>query len=189
MQDRPFVEHQGSILNKEIFKTHFCCDLEKCKGACCTLESEYGAPLLEEELPLMDAALPAALEYLPDEHREEIKKRGCYERKEGELVTTSLNNKACLLVYYVNGIAKCAFERAFFDGKTKFRKPVSCHLFPIRISDFMGEVLRYEEFSECTAALEKGKKEQITILEFCREALERKYSKEWYESLINSLRV
>jgi len=185
--NRPFIEFQGSILNKEVFTTHFVCDLEKCKGACCTLESEYGAPLLEEELALIEAALPAALEYLPAEHRAEIMKNGFSENKEGELVTRSVNNRACVLVYYVNGVAKCALERAYFDGKTTFRKPISCHLFPIRIADFMGEVLRYEQFSECAPALERGKQEKVTIFEFCKEALERKYSKEWFIKLSKSI--
>lgn len=184
---RPFVEFDGAIINREIFETKFACDLGKCKGACCTLESEYGAPLLAEEIPLMEAALPEALAYLPEEHRAAIAKGGFHENKDGELVTRSVNNRSCVLVYFDNGIAKCALERAYFDGKTKFRKPISCHLFPIRIGDFMGEVLRYEKFHECAPALERGKQEETTVFEFCRDALERKYSKEWYVRLTKSI--
>lgn len=180
------VEIDGIVVNKDILHTRFSCDLNKCKGACCTLESEYGAPLLEEELPLMQESLGIALEYLPEEHRTIIEKKNFFERKDGELVTRSVKNRACVFVFYENEVAKCAYERAYFEGRIKFRKPISCHLFPIRITDFMGDVLRYEKFSECTPALELGEKENTTIAEFCKDSLERKYGTEWYSKLIQS---
>ena len=184
--NQPFVEIDGVIVNKDILTTRFSCDLNKCKGACCTLESEFGAPLLETELPLMQESLAVAIEYLPEEHRSEITKKGFYERKDGELVTRSIKNRACVFVFYENEIAKCAYERAYFDGKIPFRKPISCHLFPIRITDFMGDVARYEKFSECVPALEEGKVRNTTIAEFCKDSLERKFGKEWYTQLIQS---
>lgn len=170
-------------VRKEVLKTHFSCDLEKCKGACCTFESEYGAPLDEEEVKIIGEILPKVLPYLPDNHRKQIEKKGFYKYIHKELMTNSLDNKACVFVYYENSIAKCAIEKAFFDGKTDFRKPVSCHLFPIRITKFGNDILRYEKFSECEPALEKGKQENITIAEFCGEALERKYGRKWYSAL------
>jgi hypothetical protein len=182
------IEIDSVLVNSEILQVKFACDLSKCKGACCTLESEYGAPLREDEIAEMKKNLSAAMEYLPQEHVEEIKKKGFYESKEGELVTRSINNKACVLVFYEGDVAKCSLERAYFEGKSSFRKPVSCHLFPIRISDFGGDVLRYERFSECTPALTNGQKENKTIVESCKEALERKYSSEWYKMLVEASR-
>ena len=117
------------------------------------------------------------------EHRKVIEDEGFFLYKSKELMTNSLDNKACVFVFYDNGIAKCGIEKAFFDGKTDFRKPISCHLFPIRISKFGGDVLRYEKFSECAPALEKGEVEKITVAEFCGEALQRKYGRKWYSAL------
>ncbi len=92
----------------------------------------------------------------------------------------SINNRACVFVYYDNEIAKCAIEKAYLDGKTDFKKPISCHLFPIRVSDFGGDVLRFEHMNECQPAIELGKKENTTVAEFCEEPLNRLYGKEWY---------
>lgn len=170
-------------VRKEVVKTRFSCDLEKCKGACCTFESEYGAPLHEEEVKIIGEILYKVMPYLPDEHKKIIENEGFYKYWNKELMTNSLDNKACVFVFYENGIAKCGIEKAYFDGKTDFRKPISCHLFPIRITKFGADVLRYEKFSECGPALEKGEKENITIAEFCGEALERKYGRKWYSAL------
>lgn len=171
------------LIRTEIAEKSFSCDLEKCKGACCTLESEYGAPLLEEEVEKIDKILDIVSEYIPDNHKEEIAKNGFYEVKDGELMTTSVNNKACVFVYYDNDIAKCGIERAFFDGKVDFRKPISCHLFPIRVSKFGGDVLRYEKFSECSPALERGEKQNIKLVNFCEDSLKRLYGDKWYSTL------
>ncbi len=171
------------LVRKEIQETHFACDLNKCKGACCTLESEYGAPLLEEEVSEIEKILEIVAEYIPAAHRERIEEDGFYEVKDGELMTNSVDNKACVFVYFDNGIAKCSIERAFFDGKVNFRKPISCHLFPIRLSKFGGDVLRYEKFSECDPALENGAKNNINMVDFCKDSLVRLYGEKWFEKL------
>jgi len=170
-------------IRKEVLKTHFSCDLEKCKGACCTFESEFGAPLQEEEIKIIGDILPQVMPYLPQEHRERIENEGFFKFKSKELMTNSIDNKACVFVFYENSIARCGIEKAYFDGKTNFRKPVSCHLFPIRISKFGNDILRYEKFRDCEPALKKGEEENITIAEFCGEALERKYGKKWFSAL------
>jgi len=176
------------LVRKEVTSTCFACDLSKCKGACCTLESEYGAPLLKEEIPLMEKNLSAAFEYLPEEHKNKIQKDGFWEEKDGELFTKSLNNKACVFVYYdENKIAKCALEKAFYEGKSDFIKPISCHLFPIRISKFGGDVLRYEKFGQCEPALENGEKSKTTIAQFCKTSLIRLYGENWYKKLTDQM--
>lgn len=171
----------GNILvRKEVAETHFKCDLLKCKGACCTFESHYGAPVTWTEVEKIESLLSKVIDYIPAEHKQVIKEEGFYEVKKDEPLLKSFQNKACVFVYYEKEIAKCALEKAFIEGKTDFKKPISCHLFPIRVSDFGGDVLRYEYLDQCEPAIELGKKDNTTVAEFCEEPLNRLYGKEWY---------
>ncbi|MCX7797216.1 MAG: DUF3109 family protein [Melioribacter sp.] len=172
-----FVEIEDVMVNSEVWETNFECDLAKCKGACCTMESKFGAPLKEEEIDIINKFLPIIKEYLPKEHINEIEKKGFWFEAHGEFMTRSLNNKACVFVSYDGDIAKCGIEKAYRDGKIDFIKPISCHLFPIRVSNFGGYVLRFEKYSECLPALQNGNKK---ILDFCRSALERAFGKDWF---------
>ncbi len=181
MFNNNFISINDVLLRKEVVETPFSCDLSKCKGACCTLDSEYGAPLNEDELIEMEKALPLVREIVPEEHWDEIEELGFYEVKDGELLTRSVNNKACVFVYFDKQIAKCSLEKLFFEKKIAFQKPISCHLFPIRVSEFGGEVLRFEKFSDCFHALEKGAVENVTAFQFCKSSLERKYGNKWYK--------
>ena len=176
-----FIEIDDVYINAEIVETDFTCDLSKCKGACCTMESEYGAPITQNEIEEIDKVLPVVREYLPQKHVQEIEKNGFWIKKDNELMTRSLNNRACVFVTYDGDIAKCGIEKAYREGKIDFIKPVSCHLFPIRISNFGGPVLRYEKYSECSPALEKGKSTRIKIIDFCRDALERRFGKSFFK--------
>jgi hypothetical protein len=171
------------LINPEVAETRFSCDLEKCKGACCTLESQYGAPLSAEEIGKIQEILSLVMDYLPQEHKYVIMEKSFYEIKHNDLFTTSFNNRACVFVYYENDIAKCSIEKAYLDGKINFRKPVSCHLFPIRVSKFGGDVLRMEYFKECSHAVENGIKKNVKLTDFCGESLERLYGKKWYLKL------
>jgi hypothetical protein len=174
------------LVRREILEIPFSCDLKKCKGACCTLESELGAPVNKEEIDEIKKILPVVKEYISQTQIDEIEENGFYEIRENELLLKSINHRDCVFVYYENSVAKCAIEKAYFNGKINFRKPISCHLFPIRISDFGGDVLRYEKFSECAPALENGKEKNVTIAEFCKESLTRLYGEEWYNNLMNN---
>jgi hypothetical protein len=145
------------------------------------MESDFGAPITKNEIEIINNFLPAIIEYLPKEHIEEIKKNGFWIDKDGELTTRSLNNRACVFVSWEGDIAKCGIEKAYNAGKIDFIKPISCHLFPIRISNFGGAVLRYEKYSECGPALEKGNELQTKILDFCGFALERKFGTGWFK--------
>lgn len=174
------------LVRKEILEVPFYCDLQKCKGACCTLESEFGAPVKKEEIEKIEEILPIIKEYISQNQIDDIDESGFYEIKDDELMIRSIDNRDCVFAYYDSSIAKCAIEKAYFDGKIDFRKPISCHLFPIRISDFGGDILRYEKFTECKPALEKGKEENLTIAEFCKDSLVRLYGEEWYNKLMNN---
>jgi len=149
------------------------------------LESELGAPVNKNEIEEIEKILPIVKSYLTQNNIEEIEEKGFYEMKDDEMMITSVNNRDCVFSFWDNGIAKCSIERAYFDSKVEFRKPISCHLFPIRVTDFSGDVLRYEKFSECAPALEKGKENNITIAEFCKDSLTRLYGEEWYNKLMN----
>ena len=175
---------QDIVVSNKIADAPFFCNLKKCKGACCTLKSDMGAPLRGDEIGKIDNILNVVKGYLDEENIEEIETNGFYEKIDEELFIRSVDNKECVFVFYENGIAKCSIEKANNDGKTNFIKPISCHLFPIRISDFGGDVLRYEKFEECNPAIEKGAAENVTVAEFCKEPLERHYGKQWYNEFI-----
>ena len=177
------LQIDGVTVRKDITDSHFVCDISKCKGACCTMESEYGAPIKKEEIEEITRVLPMVMEYLPAKHAEEIKDNGFWEEKEGDLLTRSINNRACVFVYYESGIAKCGIEKAYKDGKISVNKPISCHLFPIRVTKFGGDILRYERIPECHDAVENGVKLNVTIADFCKESLLRLYGPSWFEKL------
>jgi hypothetical protein len=181
--DKKFLPVLGVLVRQDVVKTPFKCDLHKCKGACCTIDSQYGAPLNWEEVYVISGILKHAKKYLSPQHQMEIEENGFYEVKKDEPMTRSINNRACVFVYYENGVARCSIEKAYLDGKTDFKKPISCHLFPIRVSYFGGDILRYEHLDECQPAIENGKDQNITIAEFCEDSLNRLYGEKWYLQL------
>ncbi len=171
------------MINDDVFTSPFACDLQNCKGACCTLKSDYGAPLTLEEIETIKNILPVVIKYLPEAHKEEITQNNFYANDGGDYFTQSVNRKDCVFVFYDGDVAKCSIEKAFFNKEVTFRKPISCHLFPIRISNFGGDVLRYEKFSECKSAVAKGKESEQTVFQFCEGALLRNYGSEWFQKV------
>lgn len=182
---KDFINNDDVLINEEIFRKKFTCDLSICKGACCTMESDYGAPLLGSEIDKIEKVLPIVKKYLSEKHLEFLNKNGFWFEIEGDLMVSSINKKECVFAYYEGDIAKCAIEKAYYDEKTDFIKPISCHLFPIRINNFGGDILKYEEYSECRPALEKGEETKLTIAEFCKDGLIRMYGSKWYQKLMN----
>lgn len=183
------VAVEGNLFNRK-----FACDLLKCKGACCNFPGGRGAPLLDSEIEQIARALPEVLPLLSEEKRMAIEKSGFYEGRSGDYATACIDDEDCVFVYRENGIAKCAIERAFHDGKINFRKPISCHLYPIRVNKFgrrldssSGDILRYHQISECQPAVKKGEAENIDVIEFVRDALIRTYGNVWYDKLMVSV--
>ena len=181
--NKTFYEIDNAVVNKDVVETKFTCDLEACKGACCTMESEYGAPIEKEEIEIIEKNYENVKDYLPERSLKKIEEEGFWEEKDNTLMLKSIDNRDCVFVYFENDIAKCSIEKAYFEGKSNFRKPISCHLFPIRVSDFGGPILRYEHYSECRPALIKGLETNLGISEFCKDAIERLFDKEWYQKL------
>jgi hypothetical protein len=167
----------------EVVETNFACDLHRCKGACCTIEGGRGAPLLDEEIERIGDAIPRALDYVDEIHRSYIMAHGFYEGERGDYTTRCIDDRACVFVFRENGIAKCSLERAFEEGKTSWKKPISCHLFPIRESGGRPGVLRTEYIPECTGGLARGNDEGVRLFEFLEEPLRRRFGDEWYERL------
>jgi hypothetical protein len=163
----------------------FLCDVRRCKGACCTVKGGSGAPLLDSEVELVRDAVPVAWDYLSKRSQAAISQHGAVEGEEGEYGTVCIDDADCVFVFYERGsdVAKCAIEQAYNDGKTSFRKPISCHLFPVRVADFNGTYLYYEEFDECKPALAHGAAQGATVHDCVRDALVRAYGEEWFGKL------
>lgn len=179
------IEIGSTIISRDIFEEHFLCDLLKCKGACC-VEGDSGAPLTKEEAQIIEAEFPAYAEFLPGKHKHEIEKQGfSVIDKDGDLVTPLINNGQCVYTYTdEKGILKCAIEKAFFEGKTTFRKPVSCHLFPIRITVYKRfDAVNYQELAICKPGKECGRSAKLPLYKFLKEPLIRKYGEEWYSEV------
>jgi hypothetical protein len=176
------------LVSDDLVKKQFVCDLVKCKGACC-VDGDAGAPLNKKELKKIDEVFEFVEPYLNEESREEINKVGKYVyHNEFGWVTPTINDKIC--VYGIKdpmGIVKCGIEQAFMDGKTKWKKPVSCHLFPVTVtesSDGVTEYVNYEPREDhCKAACSLGKKLEVPVYEFLKEPLIRKFGKSFYAAL------
>jgi hypothetical protein len=178
---------ENALLSDEIVEEQFVCDLVKCKGGCC-VDGDAGAPLEENELKELNRAYDAVLPYLTDESKEELKRQGKYVYdKEFGWVTPTINSKICAYgIIDKNGIVKCGLEQAYNEGKIKWKKPISCHLYPIRTKQSRnGKVLVNYEPREnlCKAACTLGKKLKVPLYVFLKDALIRKFGASFYEAL------
>ena len=179
------IQVQDKIISLDVFEKHFVCDLNACKGACC-IEGDSGAPLLDEEEEILNEIYEKVKPYMKKEGITEVENQGVaiYD-SEGDLTTTLVNNRECAFVVEENGINLCSIEKAFLEGKTDFKKPISCHLFPIRIKEYRDfDVINYEEIKICKPACECGSKLEIPVYAFLKEPLIRKYGEIFYKGLL-----
>lgn len=175
----------NTLVSDELFSKKFICDLSACKGACC-VEGESGAPLEAREIDLLEEAYPAVKPFMRPVGVAAVEEQGVFTVDvDGEFVTPLVNGAECAFVTFDRmGIAKCAIEQAHNAGKTDFKKPVSCHLYPIRITplkDF--DALNYHYWPVCDPARECGAKLDVTVFRFLKEPLIRKYGEEYYQQL------
>jgi Protein of unknown function (DUF3109) len=172
------------LLDEAVLTTQFSCDVVRCKGACCTLPGGYGAPLAETEVEDVRSAVAAALPYLSERNRSILEREDAVVGSLGQYTTRCIDDADCVFVAYTaDGIATCAIEKAWHAGESSFRKPLSCHLFPIRVADFGGPYLHYERFDECAPGREQGERLAMPLVESLREPLIRAYGQETYELL------
>lgn len=178
------IIHEQTLLSEDLFEKQFICDLQRCKGACC-VEGDFGAPLNEDEIALLEQELTALQPFLTDEGLEVIAEKGVWERdKDGDLVTTCLPTGECVFAINEQGILGCGIEKAWRNKATNFQKPISCHLYPIRINN-VGEydALNYHKWGVCKPACELGEAHQMPVYKFLRGPLIRKYGEEWFNEL------
>ncbi len=178
---------QEKLISDSVVQEHFMCNLNACKGACCW-EGDFGAPLEENEIELLKKEYDSIKPYLKDEGIKAIAEKGLFtfyeEYKENG--TTLLKNGACAYLSFDGPIAKCGIEKAYESGDSTLKKPISCHLYPIRVTEKEEqgfEALNYDEWDICSAACSLGKKEKIRVYEFVKSAIVRKYGLDFYEEL------
>ena len=176
---------QNAIVSEDIKYIKFCCDLQKCKGSCC-VEGDAGAPLEREEVKILKKLLPKVKPYLTEKGIIEIEKNGVSDIDfTGGLCTRLIEGKDCVFLSYDGDIAKCAIERAYEDGKVDFQKPISCHLYPIRIENY-GEFIavNYHAWDVCKPALVQGEIIDLPLYKLLKTPLIRRFGEKWYQELI-----
>ncbi|MEG1497998.1 MAG: DUF3109 family protein [Bacteroidales bacterium] len=178
---------EKTLLSDEIFTECFCCDLNKCKGCCC-IEGDAGAPLEEEELPLLEKYFPIYKKYMSEAGLSALEKHGelfDISLLDGSFLTPLIQGRDCVyLTKEENGIASCAIEKAYLAKEIDFRKPISCHLFPIRIQTYpQYDAVNYFHWSICKEARILGKRKKIPVFQFLKEPLLRKYGQAWYKDV------
>ncbi len=179
------IQIDNTLVSLDIVECKFLCDLSKCKGFCC-VEGDSGAPLQEEEVAELEKALPVIWDDLSPKAQKVIRQQGvAYRDEDGDLVTPIVNGKDCVFTCYdTDGTCKCAVEKAFRAGKLTFYKPVSCHLYPIRITDYGTFcALNYHRWNVCKAAELLGEQANLPVFRFLKEPLVRRFGQTWYETL------
>lgn len=179
------IQIDDVIVSLDVLEERFCCNLEACKGECC-IEGDAGAPVELDEVAELEEVLDVIWDDLSPEAQAVINKQGVvYTDCDGDLVTSIVNNKDCVFTCYdEKGGCYCAIEKAYREGKTKFYKPVSCHLYPIRVKDFgQFKGVNYHRWDVCKAAVLLGKKLDLRVYEFLKEPLIRKFGQAWYDEL------
>jgi len=174
-----------TIVSDEIIEENFLCDLSACKGECC-VEGDSGAPLENEEVKIIEDLLSDVWEDLSPEAQKIIEKQGvAYKDSDGDMVTSIVNGKDCVFTYYdEKGMCKCAIEKAYREGRVDFYKPISCHLYPIRLQKYKEyTAINYHRWRVCKAAVELGNKNGLKVYQFLKEPLMRKFGENWYGEL------
>lgn len=178
------LQLDNKIISLDIIEKKFHCNLSACKGVCC-LYGEAGAPLTQDESIELKKNYPSIKEFLSNRNVRAIRTIGLYYKDiEGDTVTTLVCERECAYSYMENEIFYCGIEKAYLIGKSTFRKPISCHLYPIRVKKNIDyEAWNYDEWKVCNPACELGKKKDIHVYEFVKDAIIRKEGIEFYNRL------
>ncbi len=179
------IEVDDKIISTQIFERKFVCDLNACKGACC-IEGDAGAPLTLDEVDILEETFDQIKPYMRKEGVEIIEEQGVfYMDQDNEPVTSLVNNAECAFVYFDDkGITKCAVEQAYIDGKTNFKKPISCHLYPIRVKKFNDfTALNYDVWNICSDACTLGEQLAVPVYQFLKEPIIRAFGAPFFKEL------
>lgn len=184
------IDH--TLISEDLLEKKFVCDLNACKGACC-VAGDAGAPLDRDELEILDGVLDKVKPYMVKKGLAAVKKYGTYVVDgDGDYTTTLVGEgQECAFVYFdETKTAKCAIEKAWSDGVISWKKPISCHLYPIRISRHKGyEAVNYSKWDICKPACACGEKLDVPVYKFLKEPLVRKYGKDWFKQLEQSAKL
>lgn len=175
----------NTLISEEIFSKKFVCDLKSCKGACC-VEGYGGAPLEKKETELLEKDITSIKPFLSEKGKKSLREKDVFfKTSQGELETPLVENKECAYsVLSSDGSLKCGIEKAYDNGKINWKKPISCHLYPIRIKKYKYfTAINYHQWNICSSACKLGESLKVPVFKFLKEALERKFGKEWYLKL------
>ena len=174
-----------TIVSEEILENEFVCNLSACKGACC-VDGEAGAPLEEEETRVLQKIYPKVKPFLRKEGIAVIEKEGTYVKGwDGEWETPLINGSECAYVIFDHkGTALCAIEEAYNQGEVDWKKPISCHLYPVRVKQYSEfAAVNYHKWHICDDACSLGKELGVPVYKFIKQALIRKFGEDWYKEL------
>ncbi len=174
-----------SIVSESIIEKDFVCNLSACKGACC-IDGDAGAPLEKEETKILEDIYPLVKPFLREEGIKVIETEGVWvTNNSGELETPLIDNADCAYVIFdEHNTALCAIEEAYNQGLISWKKPVSCHLYPIRVKDYSEfSAVNYDSWEICDDACSLGKELQVPVYKFVKQALVRKFGEDWYAEL------
>lgn len=181
----PILQVGDVLLSPDILTERFCCDYEKCHGICC-VEGDAGAPVTMEEIAAIEESLDTVWSELSASAQAVIDRQGvAYTDRDGDLVTSIVGGKDCVFTCYEGEGCLCALERAYRQGRTRFCKPISCALYPIRAKQFSNGTiaLNYNRWDVCRDAVAKGRELDMPVYKFLKEPLIRRFGTEWYEEL------
>mgnify|MGYP002623096796 CR=1 FL=1 len=176
------LEIQDILVSLDIFTQHFCCDIPTCRGACC-IEGDAGAPVAPDEVAQIEQTLEILWDELSPAAQEVIKQQGVtYADPSGELVTSIVDGKDCVFATHdENGVCRCMLDKAYRQQRIKFQKPISCHLYPVRLKDVAGRTaLNYDRWDICNCARKLGKQLALPLYQFLKEPLIRRFGQAWW---------
>lgn len=185
------IEIDGKIISTEILTEEFCCPLEECKGECC-VDGNAGAPLEIEEVDVLEEEYENYKPYMTPEGIKEVERVGfMYVDEDGDYCTPLVGDAECAYSVVENGITLCAIEKAWRDGKTTFKKPISCHLYPIRVKRFSNGFygLNLHRWDICRCAFACGKRNGVKVYEALQEPIERCFGEEFYKELAEAAKI
>ncbi len=185
------LQIDDTIISMDVIESQFICDLCKCKGQCC-VDGDSGAPLEQEENDKINEILPLIWDELSPKAQALINEQGIsYRDYDGELVTSIINGKECVFTYFdENEVCKCAIDSAYREGRISVPKPISCHLYPIRLQKYRDfTAVNYHKWSICAPAVKFGKKEGVALYKFLKEPLIRKFGEQWYEQVCEAAKM
>ena len=179
------LDIQNVLVSLDLAERFFCCDLDSCHGECC-IEGDAGAPITKAEYERLKRLTHQVWDNLLPQAQAEIDRSGVgYIDEEGDLVTSIVDGKNCVFTCYgPDGMCQCALEKAYREGKTDFRKPISCYLYPVRITEYPTfTAVNYHRWKICRPAEKLGRKLGIRLYQFLKEPLTSRFGEAWYAEL------